>query len=144
MQLNPGYRARSRGIGLLDGLIALAILGFGLLGMTRMQISVVKQASDSQARMTAATLGDELLSTALVDLGNANCYTRPAVGPCTSAAAAATAAAWESRVAAALPGAVSAASVRAGDRLTVTIAWTGKTSPSNEPRTLTVSTDARE
>jgi len=64
---------RPRGVGLLDAMIALAILAFGLLGMTRLQTNLVRQATDSQSRLTAVQLGDELLSTALVDAGNAAC-----------------------------------------------------------------------
>ena len=133
--------SRVRGVGLLDALIALALLGFGLLGMTRMQTNLVRQGSESQARMTAVQLGDELLSTALVDVANAACYTLPAAGACASATATARAADWEARVLAALPGDVEALSTLADDRLTVTITWTGK--ESGEARTLEVTTDVR-
>jgi type IV pilus assembly protein PilV len=136
----PG-RSRERGLGLIDGLIALAILAFGLLGMTRMQTNLVRQSSESQARLIAVQLGDELLSTALVDVDNATCYTVPATGTCNSDAASARAEDWEARVLAALPGAVEAGSVLDDERLTVTITWTGK--ESGETRTLEVTTDVR-
>jgi type IV pilus assembly protein PilV len=128
-------------MGLLDAMIALALLGFGLLGLTRMQTNLVRQGSESQARMTAVQLGDELLSTALVDVGNAACYTVPAAGACASDAAKERAEDWEARVAAALPGEVEALSTLENDRLTVTITWTGK--ESGETRTLEVTTDVR-
>lgn len=134
-------RARARGVGLIDAMIALAILAFGLLGLTRMQTNLVKQASESQARLTAAQLGDELLSTALVDVDNALCYTLPVDAGCASATAQARTEDWEARVLAALPGDVSAASVLDDDRLTVTLTWTGK--ESGEERTLEVTTDVR-
>lgn len=136
----PG-RTRERGLGLIDGLIALAILAFGLLGMTRMQTNLIKQSSESQARLTAVQLGDELLSTALVDVENAACYTVPAEGTCNSEAAQARAEDWEARVLAALPGDVTAGSALDDDLLTVTITWTGK--ESGETRTLEVTTDVR-
>lgn len=143
----PHHQLRlSRGVGLLDGLIALAILAFGLLGMTRMQTNLVRQASDSQARLTAAQFGDELLSTALVDVGNAACYTLPAAGTCGSDAASDRAEDWETRVKAALPGTVTAASALADDRLTVTLTWTGRTGDEDaedSERTLQVTTDVR-
>ena len=88
-------RRASRGIGLLDALIALALLGFGLLGMTKLQTNLVRAGSESAARLTAAQLGDELLSTALVDVDNAACYTLPASGTCNSDAAAERAEDWE-------------------------------------------------
>ena len=132
---------RLRGVGLLDALIALAILAFGLLGMTRMQTGLVRQASESQARLTAAQLGDELLSTALVDVDNAACYTLPAAGACASAAALARAEDWRLRALAALPGDPTATAALVDDRLTVTLTWTGKTA--EDPRTLEVTTDVR-
>jgi type IV pilus assembly protein PilV len=132
----------ARGVGLFDALIALAILGFGLLGMTRLQANLVRQSSESQARMTAVQLGDELLSTALVDTGNAACYTLPAEGVCGSAVAAERVEEWESRVKASLPGTVEATVELDDDLLTVTIRWTGK--ESGEERTLEVTTDVRE
>ena len=135
-------RLRSLGIGLIDALIALAILSFGLLGMTRMQTNLVRQATESQARMTAVQLGDELLSTALVDVDNAACYTVPAAGACNSDAAQERTEDWEARVLAALSGDAEVASVLADDRLTVTITWTGK--ESGDTRTLEVTTDVRQ
>lgn len=138
----PHRRRSQRGIGIIDSLIALAILAFGLLGVTRMQTGLIRQASESQARLTAAQLADELLSTALVDAGNAPCYTLPQTGTCASADAKARATEWEAAVALALPGSVSAAAVLdADERLTVTIHWTGKTE--GEERTLEATTDVR-
>lgn len=124
-------------------MIALAILAFGLLGMTRLQTNLVRQATDSQARLAAAQLADELLSTAIVDVDNRDCYGFPVPGACASAAAKARTEAWETRVKATLPGTVTAASaLDAGTgRLTVTLSWTGKAGA--EARTLQVTTDVR-
>ncbi len=138
----PGRSARRmRGLGLIDAMIALAILAFGLLGMTRMQTNLVRQSTESQARLTAAQLGDELLSTVLVDVDNAGCYTLPDAGACGSDAARERAEDWEARVLAALPGEVEASAAIDDDRLTVTINWTGK--ESGETRTLEATTDVR-
>lgn len=134
-------RRGARGVGLFDALIALVILCFGLLGMTRLQTNIVRQSSESQARMTAVQFGDELLNTALVDTDNAACYTLPAEGVCGNAAAAERVEDWEARVKASLPGDVTATSVLDDDRLTVTITWVGK--ESGETRTLEVTTDVR-
>jgi type IV pilus assembly protein PilV len=132
---------RMRGLGLIDAMVALAILAFGLLGMTRMQTNLVRQTTESQARATAAQLGDELLSTVIVDLDNVGCYTLPDAGTCASATARARAEDWEGRVLAALPGTVDAVAALADDQLTVTITWTGK--ESGETRTLEATTDVR-
>lgn len=138
----PGRSAgRMRGLGLIDAMIALAILAFGLLGMTRMQTNLVRQSTESQARLTAAQFGDELLSTVLVDVDNAGCYTLPDAGACASDAARARAEDWQDRVLAALPGEVEASAAIDDQRLTVTINWTGK--ESGQTRTLEVTTDVR-
>jgi type IV pilus assembly protein PilV len=138
-----GTLRRSRGVGLLDALIALAILSFGLLALTRFQSRAIAQTTEAQSRQVAMQLSDELLSTVLVDVNNAACYTLPAVGTCASSTAKEGTTAWESRVAAALPGTVTSGAVLdAGTgRFTVTIGWTGKASA--DARTLQVTTDVR-
>ncbi len=148
MQLNrtsravhgPGRRP-VRGVGLIDALIALAILAFGLLGMTRMQTSLVRQSTESQTRLTAAQLGDELLGTVRVDLGNVGCYTLPNAGTCNSVPARTRATDWKTQTLAALPGTVTAEAELAGDLFTVTITWTGK--ETGETRALEATTDVR-
>lgn len=134
---------RQRGVGLIDALIAIAILSFGLLGMTRLQGRMVTSATDAQQRTTAVQLADELLSTALVDTANAACYTRPQAGACASPAAVARTTDWANRVSGALTGSVASGVVLdAGTgRMTVTINWTAKHEP--EPRQLQVVTDVR-
>jgi type IV pilus assembly protein PilV len=134
-------RLNVRGVGLFDGMIALAILSFGVLALTRLQTNLVREANETQSRTQAVQLADELLSTALVDVDNAPCYTVPAAGACASDEAKDRTAEWEARALAALPGTVTAGSALAGDRLTVTLSWTGRAS--DEARTLEVTTDVR-
>lgn len=133
-----------RGVGLLDGLIALVILGFGLLAMTQFQSKLIAQSTEAQQRMTAMQLGDELLSTVLVDSANAACYTLPQAGSCASATAQARADEWKVRALAALPGSPTAGSVldTGTSRLTVTVTWTGK--HTQETRTVQMATDVRQ
>lgn len=135
---------RRRGVGLLEGLIALVILAFGMLALTRMQAKLVAQATDAQSRQTASELAAELITTVLVDPGNAACYTRPQSGSCANTAAVSRTAAWSGRVAAALPGTVtsSATLVAATGRLTVAISWTGK--DAGDPRSVQLVTDVRQ
>jgi type IV pilus assembly protein PilV len=136
-------RAAQRGMGLLEGLIAVAILSFGMLGLARFQTSLMAQTTDSRSRTTATQLADELLSTVLVDTGNVGCYTLPTPVNCTSSAASARAADWKVRALAALPGDHTAVATldTALQRFTVTVTWTGK--GGSDPHTLQVSTDAR-
>jgi len=139
----PARRRGQAGVGLIDALIAIAILAFGLVGMTRMQGRMVSAATDAQLRTTAVQLADELLNTALVDIGNAACYTLPAAGACASPNAAARVTDWSSRVASSLPGSVSRTVTldAATGRLTVNIGWTAR--EATDPRLLSVSTDVR-
>jgi len=134
-------RRRTRGFSLIDALVALAILSFGLLALTRFQGRLMSQMTDSQSRGTANRFADELLSMALVDPANLACYTLPAAGACGNAAARAATDAWLVRLQGALPGSPAATATAAGTRLTVVVSWTGKAE--NEARQLTATTDVQ-
>ena len=138
-----GLLMARRGSGLLDGLIALAILAFGMLAMTRFQGRMVAQTTDAQARQVATQFSSELLATVLVDSTNAACYTLPQAGACGNADAKTRTTDWATRVAATLPGdvATTAALNAATGRMTLTITWTGK--DNGETRTLRTVTDVR-
>ena len=56
-----------RGMGMIDALIALAILAFGLLALTRFQGRMTSQSTDAMARQNANRLADELVSMAVLD-----------------------------------------------------------------------------
>ena len=77
MKAAASRRRAPRGVSLIDALIAIAILSFGLVGMTRMQGRMVTASTDAQLRTTAVQMADELLNTVLVDTTNAACYTLP-------------------------------------------------------------------
>jgi type IV pilus assembly protein PilV len=144
LQLSPARgRPRQRGISLIDAMIAIAILSFGLIGMTRMQGRMVSSATDAQLRTTAMQLADELLSTVIVDTANAACYTLPQVGACASVAATARTTDWAARVYLAMPGTATRAVTldAATGLMTVSIGWTAR--ESSDPRLLNVVTDVR-
>jgi type IV pilus assembly protein PilV len=135
-------RHRWHGYSLLDALIALALLSFGLLGLTRLQTRTLAQATEAQSRATAAALADELTSSALVDVNNRNCYTLPASGTCASATASTLASSWATRVASSLPsGSATSTYTAASGQLQVVITWTGKST--GDTRSLTATTDVR-
>jgi len=146
-----GSRALQRGIGLLDGMAALAVLAFGMLAMTGFQNKLVAQSTEAQHRMVASQLADELLNTALVDsTSNTVCYVLPAPGGCPAGGANALVFTndWKARALASLPNAANPVVTSAGTgRLTVTLTWTwtskngGNTAA--EPRTHTVISDSR-
>lgn len=134
-------RSAARGFGLIDALVAMVILAVGMLALVRMQTRLVAQSTDAQVRLTATRLADELMSTALVDRENANCYTVPPVGACGSSIAAAQTASWKDRVKVELPEGAASSVLTIGQTnpLTVTLTWTGKAT--NDTRTLKVTTD---
>jgi len=133
----------SAGFGLIDALIALALLSFGLLGMTRLQAHSLAQATESQQRGVAMQYGDELISTILVDVGNKDCYSLPAAGTCASTAARALTTDWNTRLAQALPDATATSTYTAASgRMDVVITWTGK--DSQDTHSLGASTDVRQ
>jgi type IV pilus assembly protein PilV len=129
-------------VGLLEAMVSLAILAFGLLAMLRFEARLITQGTEAQSRSVAVQLGDELLDHALVDAGNAACYTVPAAGPCASATASAFTTDWVSRVRSSLPGTVTIASQLAGTQLQVAVGWTGKATL--DQHTLQVATDVRQ
>ena len=137
----PGATARRRlvtarrGSGLLDGLVALAILAFGMLAMTRFQGRMVAQPTEAQSRQIATQLSSELLAAVLVGSASAAC--------CSNTAAIARAGDWAARAAAALPGTVTSTSTlnTGTGRMTVVLSWTGK--DSGEARRLETVTDVR-
>lgn len=139
----PPGPAAQRGIGLLDGLVAVAILSFGLLGLARFQSGMIAQSTEAQGRMAASQFADELLSTVLVDTANAGCYTLPQAGACNNASALARATEWQERALAALPGDDEATTVLdlGTQRFTVTLRWSGKAS--TDRHNLQMTTDVR-
>jgi type IV pilus assembly protein PilV len=128
-------------MGMIDGLIALVILSFGMLGLTRMQAKSVALGTESQARAVAAQYGSELLNAALVDNTNYACYTVPELAACGNANARAYTTGWKTRVQAALPSATVTSTYTANGRLTVKLTWQGKAE--GETRTLETTTDVR-
>ena len=132
-----------RGFSLLDGLVGITLLAVGLLGMAKLEAGLIAQSTEAQQRLVASQLGDQLLSTLLVDTGNVDCYTVPATGTCNSTVARDSASAWQAQALAALPGAASASAVLDSTRrrMTVTLTWTGKAS--RDTRTLEVATSVR-
>lgn len=130
-----------RGVGLIDALVALAILAFGLLGLTQFQGRLTAQATDAQLRASANRLANELVGVAMVDPANLACYSLPAAGACGNARSRAYTDDWKSRARAALPGSIDPTSEMVGTRMTVTLSWTAK--DNQDARQLVVRTDVQ-
>ncbi len=140
--MKPHPLLQQRGLGLFDALIALALLSFGLLAMTRFQGRMVAQTTETNTRQVATQYAAELLSTVLVDVNNAACYTRPQTGTCGNSTAITNTTSWATRTAAALPSPVTTtATLLSTNRMQVVISWYGK--GSQDTRTLTAETDVR-
>ncbi|WP_284619666.1 type IV pilus modification PilV family protein [Aquabacterium humicola] len=141
-RVRPPLRSQ-RGFGLFDSVVALSLLGFGLLALVRMEGNLAGQSTEAAQRLTASQLADELLNSMLVDNANPNCYTLPAAGACGNATARAMTDAWKVRALARLPHATSVTSTynAATGRLTVQLAWYYK--QAGEARTHEVISDVR-
>ena len=136
-QLN---RAAQRGVGLIEGLVAIAVLGFGVLGLARFQADVFRQSTDAQNRLMAAGFADTLLAYVRVDAANAACYTWPQTGACGSSAASTLAADWAAGAAASGFDDVSA-TLATPSQLTARLAWSSHAF--KEVRSLEATTDVR-
>lgn len=133
--------SKQKGAGLVEPLIAIAILSVGILGIARFQLASMMQTTDAQSRMTAATLADELASLVRIDAAHAACYTVPQQGACASQAAKDQATDWGTRVKAAVPGHKSAQAAIDGNEFVITVTWASKAF--KEERQLEVRTDVR-
>ena len=71
------------GSSLLEPLISICVLSFGLLGLAHFQLNMFAQNADAKMRISATSLTEELLSQVRVDPANAGCYTdNPPAGSC--------------------------------------------------------------
>lgn len=140
-------RTHSRGVSLIDALVALLILSFGMLAMTRFQARVFAQGSEAQNRLRATRLADELLDLALIDSpANATCYTLPAPGTCPSPAALVITEKWRAAATGSLPLSTAPTATLAAGQLTVSMRWTGRVVADGVPaeiHQITRSTDVR-
>ena len=79
-------RSTQRGVGLLEPLIAICILAFGILGLAQFQLNLLAQNADARSRLTATSLTEELLAQVTADPANAACYSSAAAnGACSFA-----------------------------------------------------------
>ena len=147
----PAPRRHQHGVGLVDGLVALTLLGLGAVSLARMQANLISQGSEAQVRLVAARQADELLSLARVDGVHAGCYALPTPADCIGTPASAYAAAWKASTLAALPTTELAPTatvtlVGATGRLSALLTWPGKsrvvgTSTDSPVHQLEMSTD---
>jgi type IV pilus assembly protein PilV len=117
------------GGGLVEGLMSLAVLSIGILGIVGMQATLIQENSESRIRMQAGFFATSLLGMAAANPENVGCYivndTQSVA--CASGDAQAQATSWVNQVTTTLPGStgvppqVSYNSV--SGQLTVTLRW---------------------
>lgn len=132
MNAGPAYgmdRAitKQRGMALLEGLIAIAILASGILGIMGLQASFTKNLGDANYRAEAGFLSDQLFGTMWADRANLGCYVHPLPSTgCGSATSKTNLENWLANVSNRLPGAAASLqriSVDADNQVVVTITW---------------------
>ena len=124
------------GSSLLEPLISICVLSFGLLGLAHFQLNMFAQNADAKMRISATYLTEELLSQVRVDPANAGCYTdNPPPGRCNYQPALQTYSDWKAtamKTMGSLAGAdksnvsVSSALDTATNALTVQLKWSTK------------------
>lgn len=114
-----------RGSSLIEGLIALLIFSFGMLGLAAYQVNALKNQTAMQTRVQAVQLANELVSVATADPASIPCYLSTGAH-CSQPAAAAYVAQWRQRVSDSLPNTLlrpPVVELAPGDRLTVALYW---------------------
>jgi Tfp pilus assembly protein PilV len=115
----------------------------GTLALGRMQADALLHGTDSQARVVASHLADELLARGITDPNNAACYTFPVDSACQSADARAHATEWHERAMKALPSPEALARFDSTTgQLEVVLAWDGRASTDRQK--IRMVTDVRQ
>ena len=128
---------------MVEAMISLLILSFGILGLAHFQMSMLAQSTDSQQRLAASALSEEILAYVRSDLSNVACYTLPQAGTCASSFAQSQATSWLSRAGQSITGFTGATLTLAGaNQISVALNWTSRSS--RQAHQHAVTTDVRQ
>jgi type IV pilus assembly protein PilV len=108
----------SRGITLIEVLVAMTIFAFGILGMLGMQARAISELSDAKYRTDATLLSDALINDIWADRANIANYAYAGSGAVPTPVQP-----WLSEVRATLPNASANVTVNGGNQVTVTVQW---------------------
>lgn len=115
------------GFVLLEPLIAIVLLSFGVLALAHFQIKSIAQATDNRSRMSAVAQVEGLLTLVRLDATNKGCYVLPSPSSCSVNSAQAQAQEWLEGVKKEVPGYASASAETVGaNQFKVRISWTSK------------------
>jgi Tfp pilus assembly protein PilV len=123
---------RETGSSLIESLIALTILLFAILGFIALQANVLRIGSQSQYRIQASLLGQNIASMISVDSANVGCYALVSTSAvtCSSATSQALAQTWRTEVLNSLPNASEPDIAVASDKkVTIKLVWQSPKNP---------------
>lgn len=116
-------RLGTRGVALIEALVAILIFAVGVLGLVGLQVSMTRAQGAGKYRADAANLASELVGLMWVDkatsaggnLTNYDSSNCAGYNPCRD---------WKNKVAAILPQGTAAVTATAAGAVTVTLTWT--------------------
>jgi type IV pilus assembly protein PilV len=117
--IKHGRRRQSRGIALIEALVAILILTFGILGLVGLQASMTRAQSSAKYRADAAYLGGELIGALWADRPNLANYATTPSSACTYQPCAD----WVNKVASELPNGASQLAVSPSGAVGLTVTW---------------------
>lgn len=144
----PSSRGGCRGMSLIEVMIAMVLLSFGLMGMLGLKLTGLKVAGQSNSRSLAAVHANDI-----IDRMRAN-PVRAVAGQYQIALAAAAPTApvgvaqvdlaqWRTGIAQDLPGGTGSVLVQADGSVVVVVQWNERTDQSVQPQVLSFSFEAR-
>lgn len=124
-----------RGITLIESLVSVLLLMFGILGLISLQGRMSSASTDAQLRGEATNLADQLISRMWVDQANLSSYSVNS-GTCTSSSNT-YCTTWASTVTSTLPSGSATVSI-SGSTATVTVRWMVANSTAHQVQTSAV------
>ncbi|KLN54682.1 hypothetical protein VPARA_43240 [Variovorax paradoxus] len=109
--------SRTRGVALIEVLVAMLIFMLGVLGLVGLQGTMTRTQTDSKMRADAANLASEAIGRMWVDIANLSSYAGATT--CTAASCLE----WRNKVASVLPGGGAVITVAANGDVAVTVSW---------------------
>lgn len=111
-------RTHSRGMTLIEVLVAMTIFAFGILGMLGMQARAISELSDAKYRTDATLLADALINDVWADRSNIASYAYGGTGTAPTKVQP-----WLNEVQGVLPQGGATVTVNGGNQVTVTVNW---------------------